>query len=78
MVKEIEGYLRGRAAGEVPRILRDALLRLGVPSAAIQLRTSEVAAARCALEWARPGDVVVLLVHSLAARRAVLQSVPEK
>lgn len=78
VVKEIEGYLRGRAAGEVPRILRDALLRLGVPSAAIQLRTSEVAAARCALEWARPGDVVVLLVHSLAARRAVLQSVPEK
>jgi len=31
-----------------------------------------VDAARCALEWARPGDVLVLLVHSLAARRAVL------
>jgi hypothetical protein len=28
--------------------------------------------ASCALEWARPGDVLVLLVHSLAARKAVL------
>jgi UDP-N-acetylmuramyl tripeptide synthase len=78
VVKEIEGYLRGRAAGEVPRILRDALLRLGVPSSALQLRMSELEAARHALDWARPGDVVVLLVHSLAARRAVLALIDDR
>jgi UDP-N-acetylmuramyl tripeptide synthase len=72
VVKEIEGYLRGRAVGEVPRILRDALLRHGMPESSLALRMNEVDAARCALEWARPGDVLVLLVHSLAARRAVL------
>lgn len=71
VVKEIEGYLRGRGAGEVPRILREALLRRGLPSTALRLHMSEIEAARCALDWARPGDVVVLLVHATAARHAV-------
>jgi len=31
-----------------------------------------VEAARCALEWARAGDVLALPVHGLAAREAVL------
>jgi UDP-N-acetylmuramyl tripeptide synthase len=72
VVKEIEGYLRGRAVGEVPRILRAALLRDGLPDSAVQVRMSEVDAARCALEWARPGDMLALLVHSLPGRTAVL------
>ncbi len=72
VVKEIEGYLRGRAVGEVPRILRRVLLRDGLPESSLALRMNEVDAARCALEWARPGDVLVLLLHSLAARTAVL------
>jgi type IV secretory pathway VirB2 component (pilin) len=37
------------------------------------MRSTEVEAARCALDWARAGDVVVLLVHSLAARAAVIE-----
>jgi UDP-N-acetylmuramyl tripeptide synthase len=73
VVKEIEGYLRGREPGEVPRIIRSALLRHGLPESALPMRSSELEAARCALDWARPGDVVVLLVHSLAARAAVIE-----
>ena len=73
VVKEIEGYLRGREPGEVPRIIRSALLRHGLPESALPLRSSEVEAARYALEWACPGDVVVLLVHSLGARAAVIE-----
>lgn len=72
VVKENEWHLRGREQGEVPRIIRDALLRAGMPESALPLRMTEVEAARCALEWARPGDVVALLVHSAAARAAVL------
>jgi len=48
------------------------LLRLGLADTAVRLRESEVEAARCALDWARPGDVLLLLVHSLAARAAVV------
>jgi cyanophycin synthetase len=77
VVKEIETYLRGRAPGEVPCILSAELLRLGLPESAVALRMSEFDAARCALDWAQPGDVLVLLVHSLAARSAVLELLQE-
>jgi cyanophycin synthetase len=72
VVKENEAQLRGREQGEVPRIIRAALLRHGLPESALPLRMTEVDAARCALEWARPGDVLALLVHSAAARAEVL------
>jgi len=79
VVKENESQLRGRAAGEVPRIIRAELLRLGFPEAASPMRNSEVEAARCALDWSRPGDVLALPVHSTGARAAIvamLQSQP--
>jgi hypothetical protein len=43
-----------------------------MPAEALLQRSSELEAARCALEWARAGDVLVLPVHGLAAREAVL------
>jgi UDP-N-acetylmuramyl tripeptide synthase len=72
VVKENEAHLRGREPGEIPRIIRAALLRAGLPEAALPVRMSELEAARCALEWARPGDVLALPVHSAAARTAVV------
>jgi len=73
VVKENEEFLRGRAPGEIPRIIRAALLGAGLPESALPVRATELEAARCALEWARPGDVLALLVHSPAARTAVLE-----
>jgi cyanophycin synthetase len=73
VVKENEGHLRGREAGEIPRLIRAELLRAGLPEAALPVRMSELEAARCALEWAQPGDVLALPVHSPAARAQVLQ-----
>lgn len=72
VVKEDEAHLRGRAPGEVPRIIRSALLRLGMNDSALQDRGTELEAAQCALDWARPGDVLALPVHAIEARRAVL------
>lgn len=72
VVKENEAHLRGREPGEIPRIIRAALLRAGLPEAALPVRMSELEAARCALEWARPGDVLALPVHSASARNAVV------
>ncbi len=73
VVKEIATHLRGRAPGEIPRLIRATLLGAGTPEAAINMHHSELEAARCALDWARPGDVIGLLVHSPAGRAAVLQ-----
>jgi UDP-N-acetylmuramyl tripeptide synthase len=75
VVKENEAQLRGREQGEVPRIIRAALLEAGMPESALTVRMTEVEAAECALAWARPGDVLALLVHSTAARAAVLAMV---
>jgi UDP-N-acetylmuramyl tripeptide synthase len=72
VVKENEAHLRGREPGEIPRIIRAALLRAGLPQASLAVRMSETEAARYALEWAQPGDVLALPVHSAAARAEVL------
>ncbi|MCG6118829.1 MAG: Mur ligase [Aquimonas sp.] len=72
VLKDIEGYARGRSAGEVPALLADELRSCGIPEAALQIELDEVVAARALLEWARTGDVVVLPVHALDARKAVL------
>ncbi len=63
ILRELGAYLRGRALGEVPELFRRALLGLGMDADAIALADSEAAALRQALEAARPGDFVVLLVH---------------
>ena len=56
-------YLRGRAAGEVSSLIEGELRALGAPAAAVGRAPSELAAARQALEWARPGDLLLLLSH---------------
>jgi cyanophycin synthetase len=72
VVKEDEAHLRGRAPGEIPRIIRDELLRLGLQESALPERDNELDAALYALEWARPGDVLALPLHSPNARAAVV------
>ena len=71
VIKENETQLRGRVPGEVPNIIRRELLRLGLPGSALPMCESEYEAARYALKWARPGDVLVLPLHAAAARAAV-------
>ncbi|HEY2677912.1 MAG TPA: Mur ligase family protein [Steroidobacteraceae bacterium] len=72
VVKEDEAHLRGRAPGEIPKIIRAELLRLGFAASVLPVTDTEFAAARIALEWARPGDVLALPVHSASARADVL------
>jgi cyanophycin synthetase len=72
VVKENEAQLRGRAPGEVPHIIRAELLRLGFPESAAPIRSSELEAARSAIDWSRPGDVLALPVHSTSARASVV------
>jgi UDP-N-acetylmuramyl tripeptide synthase len=73
VVKEDEGHLRGRQPGEVPAIIQNALLQSGLAEAAVPICPSEVDAALMALDWARPGDALVLLIHSNPARVRMLE-----
>jgi UDP-N-acetylmuramyl tripeptide synthase len=64
ILKEMEAYRRGRAPGEIPRILEDELLARGASPAQVGRAESEIEAVREALRWARPGDLLVLTTHA--------------
>ncbi|MGQ0383097.1 MAG: Mur ligase family protein, partial [Gammaproteobacteria bacterium] len=59
-------------AGEVAAILSRALARAGLAGSAIEAAPDEIAAVRRALSWARPGDVLVLALHTREGRSAAL------
>jgi UDP-N-acetylmuramyl tripeptide synthase len=63
VAKEMDAYLRGRAPGEIPRLITDELRRAGLPEAAIATSPGELPAAEEALDWARPGDLLILMLH---------------
>ena len=63
VIKEMEHMLRGRAVGEIPAILVDALVAAGAPPSAIHVAGSELEGVRDALSWAHSGDLLVLGVH---------------
>jgi cyanophycin synthetase len=63
VAKEMDAYLRGRAPGEVPGIIADELRRAGLPEAAIATAAGELLAVQEALDWARPGDLLILMLH---------------
>ena len=64
VIKEMAEYRRGRAAGEVPRIIREELLRLGTDERRIQHAATDEEAAEEAVRRAAPGDLLVLFIHS--------------
>ncbi|MGH8127465.1 MAG: glutamate ligase domain-containing protein, partial [Gammaproteobacteria bacterium] len=71
MLKDIAGYERGRAPGEVAALLRDELARDGCVGDTVIECLDEFEAARSLLAWARPGDILVLPIHAAEAREQV-------
>ena len=77
VIKEIEALLRGRALGETPALIRLALLHAGLPDAKLEMCSSEIGAVRRVLEWARPGDVLVMPVHERLVRAEAIALVAQ-
>jgi cyanophycin synthetase len=73
VLKDIDGYERGREAGEVPGILQQSLLENNIASEQIRIQLDEVEAVRSLLSWARAGDVLALPIHSTNGRTEVVQ-----
>ena len=61
VVSELALYHRGREAGEVYGIIRDELIRIGANAAQIEHRDKETESLAAALDWAEPGDLVIML-----------------
>jgi len=67
---EIEKYARGRERGEIAKLLHERFLALGAGKTQLQHHETEIGALKDALNWAEPGDLVIML--SLAEQEAVL------
>ena len=63
LIKRLDSYGRGRAAGEVADMLQAAFREQGYNARQIGVSSREMDALRAALRWARPGDLVVFLAH---------------
>ncbi|MDA1081811.1 MAG: Mur ligase family protein [Gemmatimonadetes bacterium] len=72
VLKDLDGYSRGRAPGEVPALLRNELLIAGAPADTLEIVPDEVAGVRALIDWSRAGDLLVLPVHALEARAATI------
>ncbi len=68
-----ESKLRGRKAGEMPGLLRDAALQAGLPADCVSVVPDEMEAAVTAVQLGRPGDLVVVLVGRVEMAWDVLQ-----
>lgn len=71
VLKDTLAHLRGRAPGEVPAIMRDELLGIGVDPGTLRSAPDEITGAQLLLDWARPGDVVVIQALEGATRLAM-------
>lgn len=67
IVSELAAYHRGREHGDVFRIIRDELLKCGADEQQIAHFETEMESFKSALEWAVPGDLVIMLALGGAA-----------
>jgi UDP-N-acetylmuramyl tripeptide synthase len=66
-VSELADYHRGREHGDVFRIIRDELLQQGADEAQIVHNELELESLQDAIDWAQPGDLVIMLALGGAA-----------
>ena len=63
IVKELVGYLRGRAEGELSGIVIKTLQAARTPKSKISYVRTDVEAMAQTLAWLKPGDLAVLFLH---------------
>ena len=60
-VSELAKYHRGREQGEVYGVIRDELIKCGARPEQVEHRMEEIESLEAAMEWAKPGDLIVML-----------------
>ena len=63
IIKEMPQYARGRPPGEVASLIKNALLACGADDEQLGDFATEPEAVSAALEWAQPGDMLILFIH---------------
>ena len=63
IIKQMAKYARGRKPGETAHILKRGFIDSGLEETRISVIEHETDAVNQALDWAQPGDLVLLLIH---------------
>ena len=71
VVSELATHARGRSTGEIFGIIAQALMDCGAREDQIQHHMEEMHSLDAALDWAQPGDLVIVL--ALGARDEILE-----
>ena len=75
IIKLMKSYDRGRETGEAANILKQEYINSGIDDENISLVEQELDAIQQAIDWAQPGDLLILLVHE--KRSKVLELLTE-
>ena len=75
VISELAKYHRGREHGDIFKVIRDELVRIGASEDQVEHNEEEIESFRSALEWAEPGDLVIMI--ALASRDAVHELLEE-
>ena len=67
IVSELAVYHRGREAREIYKVIRDELMLAGATAESIEHHDEELDSLAAAIEWAEPGDLVIMLALGGAA-----------
>jgi len=67
MISELAAYHRGREHGDVFRVISDELQKSGADASQIAHHEEEMESFMAALDWAEPGDLVIMLALGGAA-----------
>ncbi len=73
---DMPGYLRGKEEGEVPAFIKEVLLDEDIPETNILFEADPISGTRLALDWAEPGDFILLL--SLTQREATIALIRDR
>jgi len=68
IVSELAKYHRGRRHGEVYAVIRDELIKCGARDDQIRHFDEELDALQAALDWAQPGDLIIMLALGASAQ----------
>jgi cyanophycin synthetase len=72
IVKELAGYLRGRALGEMSGVIKTELRAAGVAAGKIGYADTDAQLVQQTLAWLKPGDLAMLYLHENVAELSAL------
>lgn len=71
IICEMVSHLRGRKIGEIPKLIQDFAIKHGMQKHQLIHTSNTIEGTQCAINWSRPGDVMLIL--ALTNRNEIIE-----